>query len=129
MEYTDIAFNDIQEFPYMGKFLRSNRDVDAEENPIEEMIEILRVKCDIEVSTPDIQNTGQQANYNVWIPLLKKDDKMFYPITYDDVFYGIRFGQKIKGIVINVEPSQMGTRVWLKVEDWGQDDTQFDDLM
>jgi len=129
MEYTDFDFNDIQEFAYIGKFLRVVKSRDAEDNPIEETIEVLRTKCDIEVSTPEIQNLGSQANYNIWIPLLKKDGKMFYPILYDDIFYGIRFGQKIKGIVINVEPSQMGTRVWVKVEDWDVTDTNFDDLI
>jgi len=129
IEYIDLDYNDIQPFPYIGKFLRAIKTHDEENNPIEITTEILRCKLDIEVTTPEIQNVGQQANYNVWIPLIRESGKLIYPITYNDIFYGIRLGQKISGIVVNVEPSQMGTRVWLKVENWDMNDPQFDDLI
>jgi hypothetical protein len=128
MEYTNINFNDIQEFPYIGKFLRATRTRDENDNPIEETFEFLRCSLDIEITTQEIQNIGSQANYNIWMPLIKENGNLIFPVIYNDIFYGIRLGQRIKCIVINVEPSQMGTRVWLKREEWDSEDTNFDDL-
>jgi len=106
MAYIDR--NELQDFPFTGKFYKSAIN---KTNPLTEQVEtevtIAEVVCDIQEDANFRATATAKAVYAVYVPF--DSDTTEIPVQRGHMFKGYQYGLLVSGKVIGVFPSQLGT--------------------
>ena len=105
MEYIDR--DELQDFPFTGKFYKSEID---KTKPLTEQVEtevtIAEVVCDIQEESNFRATATAKAVYGVYVPF--DSDTTEIPVQRGHMFKGYQYGLLVSGKVIGVFPSQLG---------------------
>ena len=111
------SFDDFEEYPYHGKFLKYVVD---QTKPLDEQVEeevlIFETKCDIQKRSGLRQSNLLAADYTIYFPLELNPESTGTIDKYKDcgvrrchIFKGEFYGNLIEGVVEMVRPSQLGS--------------------
>jgi len=108
--------DEILEYPYTGVITRV---VEGQGDADDTVVEIYRGVMDETMVTDDEGHVLQTASYVVSIPLTKNDvGEYVIPVNGDEISL-VRYGQTIKFVVDNAEPSQlMGVSIYVTRKKW-----------
>lgn len=113
MAYIDM---DIEEYPYEGKFFRTEIDMSLPlDQRTEKEIDILVTRCDIQEAGSTVTGGIANASFSVYFPI---PDNGIMPVRSGHKFRGIYYGMTVDGEVNGVFPNQLGGCVaYLKDKD------------
>lgn len=97
--------NQIQEYPFDGKFTDFVEGEDENGMPTEETIIILETKCDIQESAKSDAGGFISASFSIYFPFEKL---LGMPVKRGMTFEGSIYGMSVDGEVVGVFPTQMG---------------------
>lgn len=101
------------EYPYNGAFYKVGIDESLPPSQqVEDEILVMEVKCDIQEAQKTDSNGYIVSSFNVYFPFDTKED---LPINKGMIFKGSKYGLKVEGEIIGLDPTQMGgCAVYLK---------------
>ncbi len=107
---------EIDEFPFTCEFYQMR--IADKDNPLSkpEKVVTYNGSCDIQITTKEIGMLAVESEYAVFIPIIPTVLTDAKGVEYMQIdkgynFEGLQYGRKIKGSVVNVQPSQLGKSV------------------